>query len=69
MIEPILIETIGNTSVGLFPLANGAYEIKAAGLYANRVYEKVKTDLHDAMNEFYYQVNLLWVDINGHDDD
>lgn len=51
--EPILTETIGNTTLSLREIQNGGYLISASGECNAKVF---KTLLEEAENEFGYMV-------------
>lgn len=54
--EPILVETIGTTSVVMRPVQNGGYVIKTEGECNHEVF---KTLIEQAVNEFYYMIFKL----------
>lgn len=69
MTTAILTENFGTTKIELVQIADDRFKVQASGIYTNRVCGKIINGLQNAINEFHYKCDLLWVDINGNDND
>lgn len=67
--EPLMFENFGTNRIELYQIADDRFRVQASGIYSKRVCGKIINGLQAAINEFHYKCGLLWIDINGFDND